>query len=109
MIAELGRSNLSTFCSKGFLRNLGKGEKEEWEKENSAFNEKWIHIAEYNGKTMSAVSRRILNTTIISVLGRDILGLRLLCLNLVVKGWILRRLGFRMHHWKFSVNYLSKL
>jgi len=56
---------------------------------------------------MSAVSGGILNTTIILVLGRDILGLRLLCLDLVVKSWILRRLGLRiMHYWKFSVKYL---
>ena len=76
-------------------------------KENSAFNEKWIHIAEYYGKIMSAVSGRDIKYNDYFGARKGYLGLRLLCLDLVVKSWILRRLGLRiMHYWKFSVKYL---
>lgn len=80
MIAELSEIKPLPSVPKGFvLRSLRKGEEEEmiktvnlaygrerltmdsirkWKKEDPAFNEKWIHIAEYDRKIVSVVVSR---------------------------------------------------
>ena len=59
IIAELSEIKPLHLLSQGlFYAIQGKVRRREWEKEDSAFNEKWIHIAEYDGKIMSAVVSR---------------------------------------------------
>jgi len=58
MIAELGEIKPLYLLFQGLFTQFRKGREGGMGKENSAFNEKWIHIAEYYGKIMSAVSGR---------------------------------------------------
>jgi len=72
-----------------FYAIQGRGEKEGMGKEDSAFNEKWIHIAGYYGKIMSVVvSRRDIKYNNYFDAGKGYLGLAATLPEFGGRGWI---------------------